>query len=95
MAKIDHLEKLRKERESRVMGMSELDEDHVIGNKAKWRRKQENKARQIFRKTNMYVCVSGSKKCSFFGKFGVLSFIETSVLRFALLPYYQRCNRMC
>ena len=28
------------------------------------------------------------KKCSFFGKFGVLYFLETPVLRFALLPYY-------
>ena len=49
---------------------------------------QENKARQIFRKTNM--CVSGGKKCSFFGKFGVLCFLETPVFRFALLPYYRR-----
>ena len=35
-------------------------------------------------------CVSGGKKCSFFGKFGVLCFLETPVLRFALLPYYRR-----
>ena len=28
----------------------------------------------------------------FFGKFGVLCFLETSVLRFALLPYYRRIN---
>ena len=50
--------------------------------------------RQIFRKKSisypLYLCVSGSKKCSFFGKFGVLYFLETSVLRFALLPYYRR-----
>ena len=32
-------------------------------------------------------CVSGGKKCSFFGKFGVLCFLEIHVLRFALLPY--------
>ena len=38
----------------------------------------------------MYVCVSGDKKCSFFGKFGVLCFHETPDLRFALLPYYRR-----
>ena len=38
----------------------------------------------------MYVCGSGGKKCSFFGKFGVLSFFETPVLKFTLLPYYQR-----
>ena len=37
------------------------------------------------------VCVSEGKKCSgFFGKFGVLCFVETLVLRFALLPYYRR-----
>ena len=34
--------------------------------------------------------VSGCKKCSFFRKFGVLCFFVTSVLRFALFPYYQR-----
>ena len=32
----------------------------------------------------------GVKKCSFFGKFGVLCFLEIPVLRFALLPYYRR-----
>ena len=37
-----------------------------------------------------YVCVSGGKKYSFFGKFGVLCFLETPVLRFALLPYYRQ-----
>ena len=37
--------------------------------------------------TRTYVCVSGGKKCSFFGKFGVLCFLETPVLKFALLPY--------
>ena len=36
------------------------------------------------------ICVSGGKKCSFFGKFGVLSFLETLVLRFARLLYYWR-----
>ena len=59
---------------------------------------QEKKVRQIFQKTNIfyplirtrYVCVSGGKKCSFFGKFGVLCFLETPVLRFALLPYYRQ-----
>ena len=30
---------------------------------------------------------SEGKKCSFFGTFGVLCFLETPVLRFALLPY--------
>ena len=36
------------------------------------------------------VCVSRGKKCLFFGNFGVLCFLETPVLRFALLPYYKR-----
>ena len=65
--------------------------DHV-GNKAKERiskrELQENKARQIFRKTN--VCVSGGKKWSFSGKFHVFCFLVTPVLSFALLPYYRR-----
>ena len=38
----------------------------------------------------MCVCVSGGKKCLFFGNFGVLCFLETPVLRFALLPYSRR-----
>ena len=42
--------------------------------------------------THTYVCVSGGKKCSFFGKFGVFCFVETSVLRFTLLPYYRRIS---
>ena len=40
--------------------------------------------------THTYVCVSGGKKCLYFGNFGVLCFLETPVLRFTLLPYYQR-----
>ena len=40
--------------------------------------------------TCTYVCVLGGKKCSFFGKFGVLCFLETPVLRFALLAYYRQ-----
>ena len=40
--------------------------------------------------THTYVCVSGCKKCSFFGKFVVLCFLETPVFRFALLLYYLR-----
>ena len=35
-------------------------------------------------------CVSGDEKCSLFGIFGVLCFLVTPVLRFALLPYCQR-----
>ena len=40
--------------------------------------------------THTYMCVSGSKKCLFFGKFGMLCFLETPALRLTLLPYYQR-----
>ena len=38
--------------------------------------------------TYAYVCVSGYKKCSFFGKFGMLCFLETrfDIRSFALLP---------
>ena len=36
------------------------------------------------------VCVSRGKKCSFFGKFGMLCFLVTFVLEFALLPYQQQ-----
>ena len=65
----------------------------VFGNKAKGLISkqvfQENKARQIS-PWFVHVCVSGGKNCSFFGKFGVLCFLETLVLRFALLPYYRR-----
>ena len=70
----------------------------IVGNEARGiiseRVLRENKAYQIFRKTSIsyfpdtltYVCMSGGKKCSFFGKFGVLCFLVTPVLRFALLP---------
>ena len=58
---------------------------------------QENKVRQVIRKTNMtypskhtYVCVSLRKKCFCFRKFGKLYFLVTTVLRFAVLPYYRR-----
>ena len=36
------------------------------------------------------MCISGSKKCSFFGKFGMLCFLETTILRLPFLPNYQR-----
>ena len=63
---------------------------------------QEYKACQIFRKTNIsYPLIrTGGKKCSLFGKFDVFCFLETPVLRFALLPYYRRsvfhpnCNKV-
>ena len=44
---------------------------------------QENKARQIFRKTNIFYLLIRTG-----GKFGVLCFLETPVLRLALLPYH-------
>ena len=34
--------------------------------------------------------ISGGKKCSFFGKFGLLCFLVTPILRFTCLPYYRR-----
>ena len=37
-----------------------------------------------------HVYVSGGKKCLLFGNFDVLCFLETPVLRFALLPYYRQ-----
>ena len=40
--------------------------------------------------THTYVCVSGGKKCLFFQKSSVFSFLETPVLRFPLLPYYRQ-----
>ena len=40
--------------------------------------------------THTYVCVSRGRKCSFFGKLGVLCFLEILALRFVLLPYYRR-----
>ena len=51
---------------------------------------QENKARQIFQKTNISYTLIRTRKCSFFGKFGVLCFLETLVLRFAISFYYRR-----
>ena len=45
--------------------------------------------------THTYLCVSGGKKCSFFGKFDVLCLLKTPVLRFALLLYYRRSIAIC
>ena len=36
------------------------------------------------------VRISEGKKCSFFGKFGMLRFLVRPVLRFAFLPYCRR-----
>ena len=65
--------------------LSELKEvkHQIVGNKSK--------GQLCFNKTN-YVRVSGGKKCSFLGIFDVFCFLETPVLRFTLLPYYQQNN---
>ena len=42
----------------------------------------------------MHTYALGGKKCSFFGKFDVLCFLENPVLRFALLPYYQQIKKI-
>ena len=73
----------------------------IIGSKAKRRISkrvfQENKARQIFWKANIsyplirrHTCLYLYHKCSFIGKFGVLCFLETPVLRFVFLSYYRQ-----
>ena len=72
----------------------------MVGNEVKGkipkRCLQENKARHIFRKTNIpctwnaHVSAHiGVKKCYFFEKFGLLCFLVTTVLRFVHLPYYR------
>ena len=43
-----------------------------------------------FSKKLTFITVSGGKKCSFFGKFDVLCFLETPVFRVAFLPYYRQ-----
>ena len=64
--------------------------EHFVGNKTKGRI-----SKRVFPKNKHflpppYVCVSGGKKCLFFGNFGVLCFLKTPVLRFTPLPYYQK-----
>ena len=70
---------------------------NAVSNKAKGgitkRVFQENKERQIFQKTNisyLLIRTQGGKKCFFFGKPGVLCFLKTPFLKFALLSYYRR-----
>ena len=74
----------------------------IVSNTAKGRISklvlQENRARQIFQKkqtflipwAHSYVCASEGKKCFLFGKFSLLCFLVTPVLRFAILPYYRQ-----
>ena len=40
--------------------------------------------------THTYVFLSGDKKCSLFGKFGVLCFLETHILWFVFLAYHRQ-----
>ena len=54
-----------------------------------------NKLSVTRQKVEFFVCVSGGKKCSFLEKFGMLCFLETPVLRFALLPYYRQIIASC
>ena len=67
-----------------------------VGNKAKGRI-----AKRCFKKTKHTIfsekrtflrtfTYQGVRNVRFFGKFDVLCFLETPVLRFAFLPYYQR-----
>ena len=65
-----------------------------VGNKAKGRISkrvfQENKARQISRKTNIsYPLIRARKKCLFSGKFSVF-FSWNTRFKIALLPYYRQ-----
>ena len=74
------------------MSFMSFEVHRFVGNKAKGqiskRVLQENKALQIFRKTNISYPVSGGKKCSFLGKFGAFCFLITirRFRPFALLP---------
>ena len=73
---------------------------NIVSNRAKgWISKrvfQEKKAREISQKTNIPSLLIGTptyqgvKKFFFFGKFSMLCFLETPVLRSALLLYYWR-----
>ena len=73
-------------------------ETHVrqfVGNKPILKRVfQETKHAKFSEKQTFlspwYEHISGGKKCLFFEKFGVLCFLVTFVLKFALLPYYRR-----
>ena len=71
---------------------------YFVGNKANLKtavtRKQSTPnvpKNEHFLPTDTHVGVRfRGKKCSFLGKFVVLCFLVTSVLRFALLPYYRQ-----
>ena len=73
-----------------------------VGNKAKVESQngcfKETKHVKFSEKTNISKLLIRTRRCAyqgvrnvrFFGRFDVLCFLETPVLRFALLPYYQR-----
>ena len=42
--------------------------------------------------TSCTCAYQGVRNVHFYGKFGVLCFYETPILRFALLPYYRRID---
>ena len=74
---------------------------NIVGNKAirrisKWVFQERKHVKFCKKKTflpadtHTYVWLSGDNKCLFFGKFVVLCFLKTSVLRFARPPYYRR-----
>ena len=76
----------------------------LIGNKAKGRNLKtgvtRKKSTQIFRKTDFPYPLIRTRTCVYqgvrnvrFGKFSVLCFLVTPVLRFALLPYYRGTQR--
>ena len=74
---------------------SSLIKDAIVGNKAEVqiskRMFQDNKAHQIFQKTDIFYPLIRTV-WEKFEKFDVLCFLETPVLRFALLLYYRRNN---
>ena len=73
---------------------------YSVGNKAKKqiskRVFRENKARQIFRKTNITLWYADVRvhmrrwEVFVFGKFDVFCFLQTGLLRFAYLTYYRQ-----
>ena len=54
-------------------------------------KKKSEYAKFSEKQTFLTLLIRTRTTCSFFGKFGVLCFV-ISVLRFVLLPYYQRIN---
>ena len=64
----------------------------VIGQKSESQNGGNNKTKHV-KFSRVRVRIKG-KICSFFGKFGVLCFLVTFVLRFALFLYYRRNLKM-